>query len=172
MQTIASSIHPSITDVSNKTIFTRKSARAIVLKEQQILLLYTGRYDDYSLPGGGVDDGESIEQGLIRELAEETGANNIKVEKEFGLYEEIRPWNRHGYELVHMLSYCYVCSIGDQLDAPKLEDYEHANGMKPVWISLDEAIKHNQQTFSDSDKAGLSLQREITLLKKIKQELA
>ncbi|WP_373293745.1 NUDIX hydrolase [Shewanella saliphila] len=26
------------------------------------------RYHDYSLPGGGVDDGEHIEQGLIREL--------------------------------------------------------------------------------------------------------
>lgn len=51
------------------------------MHKQHILLMYTKRYDDFSLPGGGVDEHESIEQGLIRELQEETGAQNIVIKK-------------------------------------------------------------------------------------------
>ena len=61
--------HPSIND-ENKSQFTRETARAIILKGEKILLLYTARYDDYSLPGGGIDTGESVEEVLIRELQE------------------------------------------------------------------------------------------------------
>lgn len=73
MKLLRKVIHPSLSN-DYGTVFIRNTARAIVLKGEQILLLYTARYDDYSLPGGGVDEGESIEQGLLRELHEETGA--------------------------------------------------------------------------------------------------
>jgi ADP-ribose pyrophosphatase YjhB (NUDIX family) len=51
-------------------LLTRKATRAIVLDGENILLLYTERYHDYSLPGGGVYDGESLINGLKRELKE------------------------------------------------------------------------------------------------------
>ena len=43
------------TGVDHKALsqFTRKAVRAIVLRGEDILLLYTQRYQDYSLPGGG-----------------------------------------------------------------------------------------------------------------------
>lgn len=41
-------------------IAERIATRAIVLKGDQILLLYTRRYNDYSLPGGGVEEGETL----------------------------------------------------------------------------------------------------------------
>ena len=47
--------------------FTRKATRAIVMNGESILLLYTKRYHDYSLPGGGIDEGEDNITGLIRE---------------------------------------------------------------------------------------------------------
>lgn len=102
MQLLKSTRHPSLLNIDGAS-FTRKATRAIVLDGENILLLYTERYHDYSLPGGGVDDGEAITDGLKRELKEETGAQNIEVIAEFGLYEEYRPWYKEDFDIIHML---------------------------------------------------------------------
>ncbi|WP_425551109.1 NUDIX domain-containing protein [Actinomycetospora corticicola] len=49
----------------------RPSAYAIVLRGTEILLL--PYLDGVDLPGGGIEFGESLEEGLLRELEEETG---------------------------------------------------------------------------------------------------
>ena len=154
MRLLKSTIHPDITDLSAKS-FTRKATRAIVLNGEDILLLYTKRYHDYSLPGGGIDDGESNIEGLIRELKEETGAHSVQNIQEFGLYEEFRPWYKHDFHIVHMQSYCYVCSIAEELQAPDIH----------------QAIAHNEHTIATSEKKGLSIERETFLLKLIVNEL-
>lgn len=51
MKLLKSTIHPDVSDLS-RSCFTRKAARAIVLNGDQILLLYTQRYHDYTLPVG------------------------------------------------------------------------------------------------------------------------
>jgi ADP-ribose pyrophosphatase YjhB (NUDIX family) len=170
MRLLKSTIHPDITDMLAKS-FTRKATRAIVLNGDNILLLYTKRYHDYSLPGGGIDEGESNINGLIRELKEETGAHNVQNIQEFGLYEEFRPWHKPGFELMHMESYCYICSIDDELLEPELESHEIDNGMHPIWMNIHEAIRHNEHTIENSQKKGLSIERETFLLKLIVNEL-
>lgn len=170
MRTLAATIHPDILDLSGST-FTRKAARAIVLRGNDILLLYTKRYHDYTLPGGGIDAGEAILEGLKRELREETGAHNVTNIKEFGLYEEYRPWHKGTFEIVHMLSYCYVCDIDEVLLSPDFEAHEIQNGMMPKWINIHQAILHNEETLANSDKKGLSIVRETFLLKRIVTEL-
>ncbi|NMP31124.1 NUDIX domain-containing protein [Thalassotalea sp. M1531] len=170
MRLIKSTIHPAINDLSANS-FTRKATRAIVLNGENILLLYTKRYHDYSLPGGGIDEGESKIEGLIRELKEETGAHNVTNIREFGLYEEYRPWYKADFDIVHMLSYCFVCDIDDELLEPELEMHELDNGMHPEWVNIHQAIAHNEQTIASSDKKGMSIERETYLLKLIEQEL-
>ncbi|WP_462153875.1 NUDIX hydrolase [Pseudoalteromonas piscicida] len=151
--------------------FTRKTTRAIVLRGNDILMLYTKRYDDYTLPGGGVDEGESLEAALERELKEETGAVSITGLTPFGRYEEYRPWYKPDHDNVHIISYCYVCEICGEFDAPAMEDYEHANGMKPVWININQAIAHNEAKLNDANNKGMSVLRELTLLKHISAQL-
>ena len=170
MRLLKKTIHPKITNTSAST-FMRNAARGIVLNGEKILLLYTKRYHDYTLPGGGVDDHEDNIQGLIRELQEETGAQNITNIKPFGLYEELRPWYKDDYDIVHMKSYCYVCEIDSELASPNFEDYEINNGMTPLWVNIHQAIKHNEETLAKSDKKGLSIERETFLLKLIVKEL-
>lgn len=170
MKLLKSVTHPDVQNLSGST-FIRNAARAIVLKGEDILLLYTKRYHDYTLPGGGIDDGESHIEGLKRELQEETGAQNITNIKEFGLYEEFRPWYKDDFDIVHMKSYCFVCTIDDELSTTKLEDYEISNGMTPVWLNIYEAIQHNENTIAKSDKKGLSIERETFLLKHIVKTL-
>ena len=66
-------------------------------------MLYTERYHDYTLPGGGIDEGEDDIEGLVRELEEETGAQNIRDIREFGLYEE---HTAHGTNLILISCTC------------------------------------------------------------------
>jgi len=170
MRLLKSTVHSDILELSAKS-FTRKASRAIVLNGESILLLYTKRYHDYSLPGGGIDEGESNIAGLIRELKEETGAHNVQNITEFGLYEEFRPWHKTGYDIIHMESYCYICTIDDKLLEPELESHEIDNGMHPIWMNIHQAISHNENTMANSEKKGMSIERETFLLKLIVSEL-
>jgi ADP-ribose pyrophosphatase YjhB (NUDIX family) len=170
MRQLKTLIHPAI-NIHQGRQFTRITARAIITKNDRILLMYTNRYEDYSLPGGGVDEGESIEQGLIRELQEETGAKNIQLKGAFGLYEEYRPWYKDDFDIIHIKSYCYQCNIADELGTARLEKYEQQNGMSAKWVNIHHAIAHNERTLANSKKQGLSIIRETYLLKEIAKQL-
>ncbi|MBU2975539.1 NUDIX domain-containing protein [Zobellia sp. B3R18] len=171
MQNLKTHFHPEVTTLENKTVFTRLATRSIAIKEQNILLLYTERYEDYSLPGGGLDTDEDKIAGMMRELSEETGATDIQNIQPFGIYEEYRPWHKSGFDVQHMISYCYTCDIGEELGTPNLEHYETKNGMKAVWINIHDAIRHNKQTMASSDKKGMSIERETFLLELIANKI-
>jgi ADP-ribose pyrophosphatase YjhB (NUDIX family) len=153
--------------LEDKKVFKRLATRAIVLKGDEILLLFTERYHDYSLPGGGLDDGEDLITGMIRELKEETGAHTVTDVNDFGIYEEYRPWYKPEFDIQHMISYCYTCSIDENLGDIAHEAHEINNGMKPVWMNIHQAIAHNEDTMENSDKKGMSIERETFLLKEI-----
>jgi len=79
MRLINKYIHESFSLAVDPVIFERTAARGIILDNEDILMIYTNRYNDYSFPGGGVDDGEDIKEGLIRELKEETNITGIAI---------------------------------------------------------------------------------------------
>jgi ADP-ribose pyrophosphatase YjhB (NUDIX family) len=168
MKLLASHTHESIKEIKG-IVEKRQAARGIIIKNNKILLMYTRRYNDYSLPGGGVATGEDILEGLSRELAEETGARNISVVKDFGVYEEFRPALKPTYDILHMVSFIYEVDCDDQFDAPAFEDYELKNGMQTLWMDIDEAISHNQQVINAMEASmGLSIKRELFLLQQIR----
>ena len=166
MKILRTSQHPDITNLLGRVLH-RKAARGIILDGSKILLMYTDRYHDYSLPGGGIDEGEELVEGLVRELEEETGARNIRDIEPLGVYEEYRPWYKPEYDIMHMMSYCYFCTIDAERGEPRFEGYEIANGMKVVWMNIHEAIEHNKEIIANSDRKGLSIERETWLLEKI-----
>ncbi len=45
----------------------------MVVRGGEVLVVHRPRYDDWSLPKGKLDDGESFEQCALREVLEETG---------------------------------------------------------------------------------------------------
>ena len=164
-------IHKDVDSIEGR-IFERKAARAIVLEDSKILLLYTKKYNDYSFPGGGIDLKEDLSTGLKRELAEETGAKNIQIISEFGFIDEYRPHYKPEYDLIHMLSYFYICQIEEDFENTTLEDYELANGMTPVWIDIHEAIRHNREVIANQEcSMGFSIERETLVLELIVKEL-
>ena len=54
-----------------------EAAGAVVLRDtsdgQEVLVVHRPRYDDWSLPKGKLDPGETLPQAAVREVAEETG---------------------------------------------------------------------------------------------------
>lgn len=171
MNVLKTHIHPDIKNLDSSSVVKRLASRALILKGSRILALHTKRYDDYSLPGGGLDHGEGPIEGMLRELREETGATNVQNIKAFGVYEEFRPWNKDGFEVQHMISYCYTCTADEELGPTQHEAYEIKNGMTPLWIELDDAIKHNLNIIKSSQKKGLSVERETFLFESIKKAL-
>ncbi len=167
MQVLKTHFHPQLEHIENKTMFTRLATRSIALQGADILLMYTKRYEDYSLPGGGLEQDEDKIMGMKRELIEETGALEIKNIQPFGVYEEYRPWYKADYDIIHMISYCFTCEVNKELGTSKLESYEFNNGMEAKWVNIHEAIKHNKKTMATSDKKGMSIERETFLLELI-----
>ncbi|MDA9556683.1 NUDIX domain-containing protein [Vibrio sp.] len=167
MRILTVAIHPDVTLIQDPITVKRLSTRAIVQKDDQILLMYTKRYEDYSLPGGGLDNEEPILEGCTRELIEETGAQNVRNLQPYGIYEEYRPWYRDNANVMNMISYCFTCEIDDELGTPELESHEINNGMVPMWVNIHDAIAHNEDILAHSDKQGLSIIRETYLLKHI-----
>lgn len=81
-------------NISEKTIEgsykIRKAARSIVFNDfGQIALLYVSKNNYHKLPGGGIEESESISIALNREILEEVGAES-EVLGEIGLTIEYR----------------------------------------------------------------------------------
>ncbi len=68
---------------------SRTAIRGIILKDDQILLIRTSS-GDLKFPGGGIQGNETYEEALRREIREETGYINIKIDKgkDFAKYVE------------------------------------------------------------------------------------
>lgn len=61
-----------------------EAAGGVVIRDGKVAVVHRDRYDDWSLPKGKLDKGESFEQAAMREVLEETG---LQVE----LGEELEP---------------------------------------------------------------------------------
>ena len=163
---------PHVAPPSTLSILRREAARGIVQRQEQgnakILLLYTERYDDFSFPGGGIDAGEHPIVGLKRELSEETGARDIQVLRAHGKVTEYLPTWKQGFDVMHQTSYWFHCDIASELGDNNLEDYEVNNGMSAHWISLAEAVAHNQAVIRTRPSSmGLSIHRETLVLEQL-----
>lgn len=60
----------------------------VINQENQVLLLKSPRYGDWEFPGGQIEEGETITQGLEREIFEETGIV-VNTKSLIGIYSNI-----------------------------------------------------------------------------------
>jgi len=58
-----------------------KAAGGVVVRDGRLAIVHRPRYDDWSLPKGKLDPGETWEQAALREVAEEIGAR-CELERE------------------------------------------------------------------------------------------
>jgi ADP-ribose pyrophosphatase YjhB (NUDIX family) len=95
----------------NQKYTLRKTGGAIIVNDKgEICMQYVGKFNCYILPGGGVRPGESIIDGLYREVREETGCE-IEVDSELGMVIEYRlEENKHSLRV----SYGYIAHLNKE----------------------------------------------------------
>ena len=46
--------------------FVRPSVRGIIIRDGKVAMVHSLKYDYYKFPGGGMEDGEGLEEALLR----------------------------------------------------------------------------------------------------------
>ena len=119
--------------LSNKE--PRKKSRAILINEDvKYAVIYEEKSELYTLPGGGIDDGEDETSAIVREIYEETGCSCDCIEP-LGLICE----NRYHSDIT-TLSYFFVVHTKTRQSVLHLTKEEAELGTTLKWCSLDEAI--------------------------------
>ncbi len=154
--------------LENKTTPNRYASRAVIFKENKILLLYLTETKEYKFPGGGVEKDESFEDALIREAGEEAGVNISIIKSCLGYIDQIYPDKYDYTKTYYMRSIYYLCEISNNYQKQRLSKQETSLGFTPKWLSLDEAIKTNQ-TRLDNGSSHHWTKRELYMLKYLKE---
>lgn len=154
-------------NLNGKTYY-REAVRAIIRDGDKILLIYSEKNGDYKLPGGGVEEGETYEEALIREVEEEAGVR-VSVVKEVFRVMEYDEGQFDDCDLFKMLSIYYIAIITRTLKQ-KLDSYEYEMGFIPKWVELSQAIEKNKEILN-SKAFPRWTKRETMILEKIKKSL-
>ena len=101
----------------------------MTLRGTNILMIYSSMGGNYKFPGGGVDEGESHEQALRREVQEECGMSLAKVGREIGSVVEYNLPIEKEYDAFRMISHYYQCDVQDGFGLQKLDGYEKDLGL-------------------------------------------
>ena len=157
-ETIEQISHTYTAPYSNKRI----SCRAIIIEDGKILLSHETNGNTYMSPGGGIENGETNEECVVREVLEETGY----------IAKAVKPFitvNEYCYDTLYINRY-FVCEIIGEGDR-QLTENEKFKKLQPEWVDIEKASEifsvYNTLT---PDKESLYL-REFTILNKIKSDL-
>lgn len=152
--------------IEGGSVFKRKAVRGIVKHEDKFLVIH-GKYGDYKFPGGGVNDGETLQDTLVREVQEETGFRVIPDSiADYILVQE----RRKGYpdDLLEMDSWYYLCDVYDITYERNLDDYEKEYDYQVKWLTLSDIIQKNEAV-KDHDKIPWIV-REMMVMRELLEE--
>ena len=148
----------------NGVIFVRPSSRCIVIKNGLVGMVHSKKYNYYKFPGGGIDEGESAEQAVIREALEEAGLVVIPNKiKPFGYVHRVSKSDRAGADYFLQDNFYFLCEVEEVLQEQALCDYEREEGFNLQFVKPEDAIKINR-TMPHGNKSFTMLERECRVL--------
>ena len=128
--------------IENGTVGKRPSVRGIIVRGNTIAMMHSLKYDYYKLPGGGIEEGESLEETLIREVREESGLVVKPASiKEFGMVRRIEKGLRE--DIFVQENYYFLCEAEDEPEEQNLDDYEEEERFTLEFVTVEHAIEVN-----------------------------
>jgi len=144
----------------------RKAARAVVMHDDKIALMFVSRYNFHKLPGGGVKGKENIEIALKREVLEVVGCE-ISIISEIGMVREKRDRiNRTYIRALLQESYCFLAELVGEIRQNHFTKEEKHSGFRLKWVTLDEANELVKNDKPKNYEGHFVQQRDLTLLQK------
>lgn len=119
----------------------RTRAGVVLIQDNKVALIERHRagLEYFVFPGGGVDDGESPEQGAIREAMEELGIE-VSIKQKIA---EIRfgRASKHIYFLVERVSGEFGSGTGEEFTDSD-PDHPDEGIYIPIWMPIDDLSQH------------------------------
>ncbi len=144
--------------------FKRDSARSIIIRNGKIAMIHSQKYDYYKFPGGGIENGESPMEAMIRETREEAGLTVLpETVKEYGYVHRIQKSDYSPAECFVQDNYYYLCdAVGGQA-AQNLDEYEKQESYQLEYIEPALAIAKNRRV-RESPHNPMMFEREARVL--------
>lgn len=164
MKLLKTITHPDF-PTPNIEIDTREAARIVLVdSDGNFPIIYTTRYDIYCIPGGGIDEWESIIDAVKREAREETGCE-IEILWEIGKVIEKRSaeWYARWLNLIQT-SYCYYGKVISKWEVDFTQK-EIGRWFKLKWLSGDKVLENMENTSPSVLKAQLVAERDMYIFK-------
>lgn len=154
--------------IGYQPIIYRNAVRAIILRKNKVLLVYSETSKEFKFPGGGIEQGETRHFALRREVKEEVGRALKSVNESLGYVDQIYNdiYDEHKY--FYQRSYYYFCEVDDEYIGMSLSESEIALRFLPKWVTLEEAIKVNEERIAQGDSFPWT-ERELFVLGKLKE---
>ncbi|MBR0208010.1 MAG: NUDIX domain-containing protein [Oscillospiraceae bacterium] len=151
-------------------VFTRDSARSIIIRDGRVAMIRSLKYDYYKFPGGGIENGESPVEAMIRETQEEAGLIVIpETVREFGYVHRVQKSDTDPTERFVQDNYYYLCKAKDIVTAQRLDDYEAEESYRLAFVDPETAIKANRSV-KESPYNPMMFEREARVLEMLMAE--
>lgn len=152
----------------NGKAFVRPSVRGILIRDGKIAMVHSLKYDYYKFPGGGMEDGESLELALLREVAEESGLQVIPGSiREYGLVHRVQKGDKE--DIFIQDNYYFLCDAEAEVQSQHLDDYEAEEHFTLEFVDPHHAI-HTNRYVDHGPKDPIMLEREAKVLELLMQE--
>lgn len=131
------------------SVFERFGVRALI-QRNGLFAMQQSSTGEYKIPGGGMDEGETIAQSLEREVLEETGLVIIpESTKELGEILEVRRdiFDENIKYIAHSLH--YSCEVEDKVLETSMTESEKERGFHLAWADIDTVIETNERLMTE-----------------------
>jgi 8-oxo-dGTP pyrophosphatase MutT (NUDIX family) len=154
----------NLLDFDNDKTILRNAARAVIINKNKILMVRLGKTKEYKFPGGGIEENETTEEALKREVLEEAGCNVTKIVEKIGMMIEFGIAEEDRNSIFKMVSAYYAVKIDDNQFDQKLDKYEEDLEFIPCWTKIEKAYKTNKGIIDNGYASTPWIRRETRVL--------